>query len=74
MMEGMSVGLYKSKYRLSECLRQSWPRTSLSVGSDPHDRFHRDFVMILDFVTIESVTDNKVGFCLASPAGKTVGK
>jgi len=74
MMEGMSVGLYKSKYRLSECLRQSWPRTSPSVGSDPHDRFHRDFVMILDFVTIESVMDNKVGFCLASPADKTVGK
>ena len=51
-----------------------YTKRSLSVGSDPHDRFHRDFVMILDFVTIESVTDNKVGFCLASPAGKTVGK
>lgn len=74
MTEGMSPGLYKSKYRLSECFRQSWPGASVSVGLDPHDRFHRDFVVILDFVSVESVTDNNVGFCLVSPAGKTPGQ
>ena len=30
--------------------------------------------VILNFVTIESVTDDKAGFCLASPSGKTVGE